>query len=80
MSFRAKKENNEYPCKPQFYYIKVGCKGVLNTRTCYPGVLIAVYTSIRFFFSLKYDWLPGHFAVSRASLIFQKRFQDDVSS
>ena len=25
--FRAKKRNNVYPCKPQFY-IKVGCKGV----------------------------------------------------
>ena len=22
-----KQENNVYPCKPQFYYIKVGCKG-----------------------------------------------------
>ena len=22
------KENNVYPCKPQFYYIKVGFKGV----------------------------------------------------
>ena len=22
-----------YPCKPQFYYIKVGCKGVFVTRT-----------------------------------------------
>ena len=21
-----------YPCKPQFYYIKVGCKGVFVTR------------------------------------------------
>ena len=21
------KKNNEYPCKPQFYYIKVGFKG-----------------------------------------------------
>ena len=21
------KKKNEYPCKPQFYYIKVGCKG-----------------------------------------------------
>ena len=28
LCFRAKIENNEYPCKPQFYYIKVGCKGV----------------------------------------------------
>ena len=24
-----------YPCKPQFYYIKVGCKGVFVTRTCF---------------------------------------------
>ena len=23
-----------YPCKPQFFYIKVGCKGVFITRTC----------------------------------------------
>ena len=22
------------PCKPQFYYIKVGCKGVYITQTC----------------------------------------------
>ena len=22
------KENNVYPCKPQFYYVKVGFKGV----------------------------------------------------
>ena len=27
-------EINVYPCKPQFYYIKVGCKGVYITRTC----------------------------------------------
>ena len=24
-----------YTCKPQFYYIKVGCKGVFVTRTCF---------------------------------------------
>ena len=24
----AQKENNVYPCKPQFYYVKVGFKGV----------------------------------------------------
>ena len=33
--FRAKIRKNVYPCKPQFYYIKVGCKGVYITRTCY---------------------------------------------
>ena len=37
LCFRAKMlKKNEYPCKPQFYYIKVGCKGVYITRTCYP--------------------------------------------
>ena len=35
LCFRAKIRKNEYPCKPQFYYIKVGCKGVFITRTCY---------------------------------------------
>ena len=24
------------PVKPQFFYIKVGCKGVQITRTCFP--------------------------------------------
>ena len=26
--FLSKKKKNVYPCKPQFYYIKVGCKGL----------------------------------------------------
>ena len=34
LRFRAKIEFNVYPCKPQFYYIKVGCKGVYIKRTC----------------------------------------------
>ena len=33
--FWSKNKKNIYPCKPQFYYIKVGCKGVFVTRTCY---------------------------------------------
>ena len=28
MFVSRKKKNNVYPCKPQFYYIKVGFKGV----------------------------------------------------
>ena len=28
MFLRRNKKNNVYPCKPQFYYIKVGLKGV----------------------------------------------------
>ena len=34
LCFRAKVRKNVYPCTPQFYYIKVGCKGVFITRTC----------------------------------------------
>ena len=33
--FRAKIRKNVYPGKPQFYYVKVGCKGVFVTRTCF---------------------------------------------
>ena len=28
MFLSRNKKNNVYPCKPQFYYIKVGLKGV----------------------------------------------------
>ena len=35
LCFRAKIRKNVYPSKPQFYYIKVGCKGVFVTRTCF---------------------------------------------
>ena len=38
--FRAKIRINVYPCKPQFYYIKVGCKGVYITWTCYPDAIM----------------------------------------
>ena len=34
LCFRAKIRKHVYPCKPQFKYIKVGCKGVYLTRTC----------------------------------------------
>ena len=36
--FWSKNKKNVYPCKPQFYYIKVGCKGVFVTRTCFHDV------------------------------------------
>ena len=35
LCFRAKIRKNVYPCKLQFYYLKVGCKGVYITRICY---------------------------------------------
>ena len=33
------KKTNVYPCKPHFYYIRVGCKGVFITRTCFRDVI-----------------------------------------
>ena len=35
-------KNNRYydPCKPQFYYIKVGFKGVFIAWTCFPDVFM----------------------------------------
>ena len=35
LCFRAKIRKNVYLSKPHFYYIKVGCKGVYITRTCW---------------------------------------------
>ena len=32
------KNNNIYPCKPQFYYIKVGFKGVKIIQVCFRDV------------------------------------------
>ena len=56
LCFRAKIRKNEYPCKPQFYYIKVGCKGVFITQTCYPDVhldsgLVRIYFCSGVYFS-----------------------------
>ena len=33
--FLSRKQNNVYPCKPQFYYIKVGFKGVKIILVCF---------------------------------------------
>ena len=35
LCFRAKIRKNVFPCIPQIHYIKVGCKGVFVTRTCF---------------------------------------------
>ena len=35
MFFSSIKKNNVYPCKPQFYYIKVGFKGVTIMQACF---------------------------------------------
>ena len=35
MVLSKNKKNNVYPCKPQFYYIKVGFKGVKIIQACF---------------------------------------------
>ena len=37
--FEQKKKKNVYPCKPKFYYIKVGFKGVKIIKACFCGPL-----------------------------------------
>ena len=38
MFLEQNKKNNVYPCKPQFYYIKVGFKGVKIILVCFRDV------------------------------------------
>ena len=35
MFLSRNKKNNAYPCKPQFYYIKVGFKGIKIIEACF---------------------------------------------
>ena len=44
--------HNEYPCKPQFHNIKVGCKGVLITQTCYPDAVILTLCFLELAFNI----------------------------
>ena len=39
MFLSRNKKNNAYPCKPQFYYIKVGFKGVNIIQVCFRDAL-----------------------------------------
>ena len=41
LCFGEKIRKKVYPCKRQFYYIKLGCKGVFITRTYLCGVRIS---------------------------------------
>ena len=56
--FWSKNKKNVYTCKPQFYYIKVGCKGVLVTRTCFRDELVIESTVKNYSIFL---WLFGPF-------------------
>ena len=50
-------KNNVYPCKPQFYYIKVGFKGVKIIYVCKKSKVLkhpdlTVFTLFTIFFKL----------------------------
>ena len=48
LCFVAKIRKYVYPSKPHFFSIKVRCKGVFVTRTCYPDVGFKYAISIHF--------------------------------
>ena len=39
----SNKKNNVYPCKPQFYYIKVGFKGIKIIQACFRDVSFLIW-------------------------------------
>ena len=43
MFLSRNKNNNIYPCKSQFYYIKVGFKGVKNIKVCFRDVSVILW-------------------------------------
>ena len=46
MFLSRNKKNNVYPCKPQFYYIKVGFKGVRIILACFRDVISVVEVAL----------------------------------
>ena len=44
MFLSRNKNNNEYPCKPQFYYIKVAFKGVKIIKVCFRDDCVDLYS------------------------------------
>ena len=42
MLLSRNKKNNVYPCRPQFYYIKVGFKGVRIIWACFPDEALPI--------------------------------------
>ena len=41
--FGSKNEKKVYPCKPQFFFIKVWFKRVYFSWTCFPDVVVGNY-------------------------------------
>ena len=46
------KKNNVYPCKPQFYYIKVEFKGVKIIEVCFRDVVMC-HSDLKFYLNVR---------------------------
>ena len=44
--FWSKNKKKVYPCKPKFYYIKVGCKGVFVSGTFFRDVSLSTRSDL----------------------------------
>ena len=63
------KEKKVYPCKPQFYYIKVGCKEVFVTRTCFRDVTMFVILWNRLIFHILADWGKSKLSITGERMV-----------
>ena len=46
MFLNRNQKNNVYPCKPQFYYIKVGFKGVKIIQACFRDGISGLFFTV----------------------------------
>ena len=56
LCFGAKIKKKAFSCKPQFYYKKVGFKGVFISRTCFPDAPTTVAVIV---IVLNFRWVKG---------------------
>ena len=72
MFLSRNKKNNVNPCKPQFYYIKVGFKGVKIIKVCFRDEISLHIHEIHVNFSISYMsfYILGIYVNSCKSYIF----------
>ena len=66
MFLNRNKKNNVYPCKPQFYYIKVGFKGSKLYR--YVFVMVC-FSRFRFSVSFAFNFFLSFFSIFKLPLV-----------
>ena len=61
MFLSRNKKNNVYPCKPQFYYKKIGFKGVKTIKACFHDVRVTDEIKLVFCRTLVEVESPKHY-------------------